>query len=222
MFSCDDPPIVSMDNMLPPDDPDSPSSSASPTTSLSSSSGASLLASGTGSSSSASSPPTAPVDSTSPPQLRRSIRSNKGVPPTHHQDYLAFGVTSHVIPTHYKDARGDPVWEEAMGSEFDAHHANNTWTVVDRPSDTPTIGSRWVYTMKMFPDGSIERHKARVMALGYSQEQGVDYHETFALVARMSTVRTLLAVASMKNWPLAKLDVKNAFLHGDLDEVIYM
>ncbi|CAL1357650.1 unnamed protein product [Linum trigynum] len=224
MFSFDDELPAEVDDMQPPDDHDSPSSSltSSSHTSSPEDSPSSHTSSPAGSPSSPISSSAAPLVTSTAPPLRRSTRINKGVPPAHHDDYVAFGVTSLVVPTRYKDAQGDPVWEEAMGSEFDAHRANNTWTVVDRPPNTPTIGSRWVYAIKMFPDGSIERHNARVVALGYTQEHGVDYHETFAPVARMSTVRTLLAVASMKNWPLAQLDVKNAFLHGDLEEVIYM
>ncbi|CAL1387722.1 unnamed protein product [Linum trigynum] len=205
---------------LPPTDLDSPGSS--PVHPSSAGSTSSSSSAGSSSSNSADSPPTAPTaPSAIPPH--RSLRSNKGVPPIHFDDYHAYGVDTLVIPTRYKDAQSDPRWEEAMGSEFDALHANHTWDVVDRPApDTPTVGSRWVYAIKMHPDGTIERFRARVVALGYTQEHRVDYNETFAPVARMSSVRTLLAVASMKNRSLSQLDVKNAFLHGDLDEVIYM
>ncbi|CAL1387680.1 unnamed protein product [Linum trigynum] len=110
-----------------------------------------------------------------------------------------------------------------MDFEIDALHAKQTWTVVDRPlADVPVIGSKWFYVLKMLLDGTIERFKARVVALGYMQEFGIDYHETFAPVTKMSSVRTLLAVAAQQNWPLLQMDVKNAFLHGDLEEVIYM
>ncbi|CAL1390068.1 unnamed protein product [Linum trigynum] len=157
------------------------------------------------------------------PAPRQFDRITKGVPPVRYQDYVAHGVSNYLVPTRYKQAQGDPLWEAAMQTEFDALHANQTWTVVDRPPPSvPVIGNRWVYALKMFPDGSIERHRARVVALGYTQEYGIDYGETFAPVAKMTTVRTLIAVAAQKNWPLFQMDVKNAFLHGDLEEVIYM
>ncbi|CAL1413972.1 unnamed protein product [Linum trigynum] len=213
MFHEDDAPAEDLFPSFPPDDTDSPSSSQATS---------SMATPGTSSSSPVSA--SSGIVASSPVQQpRRSLCSTKGVPPLRFDDYMALGFDTLVVPTRYKDARGDPRWEEAMGSEFDALHANHTWDVVDHPApDTPTVGSRWVYTIKMNPDGTIERFRARVVALGYTQEHGVDYNETFAPVARMSTVRTLLAVASIKHWTLSQLDVKNAFLHGDLDEVIYM
>ncbi|CAL1353665.1 unnamed protein product [Linum trigynum] len=166
---------------------------------------------------------------TSPPhdaqQLgpRRSTRANRGQPPPRLNDYVTYGVDAFVVPTRYKQAKGDPLWDAAMQTEIDAVHANKTWTVVDRPPpEVPVIGSRWLYAIKMTPEGTIERHKARIVAQGFSQEQGVAFDEKFAPVAKMATVRTLLAVASMRQWPLFQLDVKNAFLHGNLKEVVYL
>ncbi|CAL1408191.1 unnamed protein product [Linum trigynum] len=208
----DDPPL------LPPDDVEP--SPQSPTITASSGNSPGSTSSSTASSTPASTSPQ-PIDNHL--QLRRSLRLTQGIPPPRYNDFVTHAVDALHIPNSYKQAQGNPVWEAAMDCETDAMHANNTWTVVDRPSpDTPTVGSRWVYTIKVNPDGTIERHRARIVALGYTQEQGVDYHETFAPVAKMSTVRALLAVAAQKDWPLLQLDVKNAFLHGDLDEVIYM
>ncbi|CAL1400084.1 unnamed protein product [Linum trigynum] len=213
MFLDDDPTAEDLFPDIPPDDMDSPSTSQA--TSSTASSGHSSSSHGSASSG---------ISSPSPvQQLRQFLRSTNGVPPPRFDDYMELGVDTLVAPTRYKDAQGDPWWEAAMGSEFDALHANHTWDVVDRPTpDTPTVGSHWVYTIKMNPDGAVERFRARMVALGYTQEHRVDYNETFAHVARMSTVRTLLVVAFMKNWSLSQLDVKNAFLHGDLDELIYM
>ncbi|CAL1382351.1 unnamed protein product [Linum trigynum] len=109
-----------------------------------------------------------------------------------------------------------------MTDEIGALLANQTWVIVPCPIDHPVVGSRWVYALKFLPDGTLERHKARVVAQGFSQEFGVDFDETFAPVAKMVSVRTLLAVASVRRWPLYQLDVKNAFLHGDLKETVYM
>jgi hypothetical protein len=94
--------------------------------------------------------------------------------------------------------------------------------LVDLPHGKSTIGCKWVYKIKTKSDGSIERYKARFVAKGYAQEYGIDYEETFALVARITSVRSLLNIATVHQWPLFQMDVKNAFLNGDLTEEVYM
>ena len=79
-----------------------------------------------------------------------------------------------------------------------------------------------MYSIKLRSDGTLDRYKARLVALGNREEYGVDYEETFSLVAKMTTVRTIIAIAASQGWPLHQMDVKNAFLHGDLKEDIYM
>ncbi|WVY94711.1 hypothetical protein V8G54_033799 [Vigna mungo] len=109
-----------------------------------------------------------------------------------------------------------------MQDELNALTNNNTWTITDLPSGKTAIGCRWIYKIKHKSDGSIERFKARLVAKGYTQLEGLDYLETFALVAKLTTLRLLLAVAASHHWILKQLDVNNAFLHGDLHEEVYM
>ncbi|KAA0025466.1 Retrovirus-related Pol polyprotein from transposon TNT 1-94 [Cucumis melo var. makuwa] len=116
----------------------------------------------------------------------------------------------------------DPLWQKAMNDELQALEKMHTWDYVDLPPGKRPIGCKWIYKIKTHSDGTIERYKARLVAKGYSQEYGIDYEETFVPVARMTSVRSLLAVAAAKQWPLLQMDVKNAFLNGTLSEEVYM
>ena len=126
------------------------------------------------------------------------------------------------IPTTVQEALMDPKWTKAIEEEMGALLKNQTWTLVPLPQGKKTVGCRWVFSVKHKADGSIERYKARLVAKGYTQIYGVDYHETFSPVAKLNTVRVLLSLAANLDWPLHQLDVKNAFLHGDLEEEVYM
>uniref|UniRef100_A0A803QH13 Polyprotein n=1 Tax=Cannabis sativa TaxID=3483 RepID=A0A803QH13_CANSA len=124
--------------------------------------------------------------------------------------------------TFFFQARGNPVWDSAMDNEIVALEANNTWTIVSLPLHHHVIGCKWVYKIKFNADGSVEKFKARLVAKGYDQQEGVDYFETFAPVAKLVTVKLILALAAVNGWILHELDVNNAFLHGDLHEDVYM
>ena len=109
-----------------------------------------------------------------------------------------------------------------MQTELVALEANNTWTLQPLPLGKVPIGSKWVFKVKLRFDGFLERYKAGLVAKGYNQQEGFDYFETFSLVAKFVTIRSLLAIATVKGWSLYQLDVNNAFLHGELDEEVYM
>ncbi|XP_074347279.1 uncharacterized protein LOC141686120 [Apium graveolens] len=125
-------------------------------------------------------------------------------------------------PVIFKEAVKHECWINAMNSELEALELNDTWEVTTLPPSKITIGCKWIYKTKYLPDGKIERHKSRLVALGYKQKYGEDYFKTYALVAKMTTVRALLAVAAMEDWITLQMDVSNAFLHGELNETIYM
>ncbi|CAM8971900.1 unnamed protein product [Rhodiola kirilowii] len=109
-----------------------------------------------------------------------------------------------------------------MEKELSALQTNNTWTFMPLPHGKNSVGSKWIFRVKRHSDGSIERYKARLVAKGFTQEEGLAYNETFAPFIKMPTVRMVLALAASKEWPLYQLDVDNAFLHGDLQEEVYM
>lgn len=105
-------------------------------------------------------------------------------------------------PAEFKEAEMDDKWIEAMREELRMIEKNDTWELVDRPQNRKIIGVKWVYRTKLNADGSVNKHKARLVVKGYSQVFGVDFSETFAPVARLDTIRMLLALAAQKSWKL--------------------
>ncbi|PRQ38173.1 putative RNA-directed DNA polymerase [Rosa chinensis] len=120
------------------------------------------------------------------------------------------------------EALTDPKWTKAMNEDLEALQKNATWELVPMLVGKKTVGCRWVFTVKLNADGTINRYKARLVAKGYTQRYGIDYEETFAPVAKINTVRILISLAANKDWPLHQFDVNNAFLNGNLEEEVYM
>ncbi|KAG7581709.1 Reverse transcriptase RNA-dependent DNA polymerase [Arabidopsis suecica] len=126
------------------------------------------------------------------------------------------------IPQSYNEAKDSKEWCGAIDNEIDAMERTETWEITTLPPGKKAVGCKWVFTVKFHADGSLERYKARIVAKGYTQKEGLDYTETFSPVAKMATVKLLLKVSASKKWFLNQLDISNAFLNGDLEEVIYM
>ncbi|GMG39212.1 unnamed protein product [Aspergillus oryzae] len=129
------------------------------------------------------------------------------------------------MPTTFKSAMESSnaaKWKDACDSEVDSLRKNKTWTLVPLPQGRKAIGCRWVFRIKENQAGEIERFKARLVAKGFSQKYGVDYEETFAPVAKFTSIRILLSLAAKYNLTVHQMDVKTAFLNGLLDEDIYM
>nr|CAN74104.1 hypothetical protein VITISV_008952 [Vitis vinifera] len=120
------------------------------------------------------------------------------------------------------EALSHPGWRQAMVDEMTALHSNGTWDLVVLPSGKSTVGCRWVYTVKVGPDGQVDRLKAHLVAKGYTQVYGSDYGDTCSPVAKIASVHLLLSMVAMRSWPLYQLDIKNVFLHGDLAKEVFM
>lgn len=127
-----------------------------------------------------------------------------------------------VEPSTYTQAVKDKAWEEAMKAEISSIERNNTWKLTKLPEGHKAIGLKWVFKLKHDTNGEIIKHKARLVAKGYVQREGIDFEEVFAPVTRLETVRLLLAVAAKNSWEVHHMDVKSAFLNGDLKEDVYV
>lgn len=116
----------------------------------------------------------------------------------------------------------DERWHEAIKKEIQALEENGTWTLELLPLGKKATKSKWVYKIKYKLDGEIERYRARLVAKSFTQVEGIDFHETFAPVAKLATLRSSIAIAAKRNWAIHQLDVNNIFLHDDLIEDVYM
>ncbi|CAL8083802.1 unnamed protein product [Prunus armeniaca] len=170
------------------------------------------------------SPTAAPVPATAPPPLRQSTRVRRPPDRFGSSPLSSFTATLSSIsfPSSYTQAMKHECWRKAVETELLALEENQTWDVDPCPSSVKPLCSKFVFSVKLRSDGSIDRYKAWLVALGNKQEYGLNYDETFAPVAKMTTVRTILALAASQSWPLHQMDVKNAFLHGDLKEEVYL
>jgi hypothetical protein len=109
-----------------------------------------------------------------------------------------------------------------MVEEYQSIMKNDVWEVVPRPEGKFVVTSKWLFKIKHATDGSMEKYKARFVACGFSQEEGIDYDETFAPVARYTSIRTIISLASVLGWKLHQMDVKTAFLNGQVEEEVYI
>ncbi|KAJ4721450.1 Retrovirus-related Pol polyprotein from transposon TNT 1-94 [Melia azedarach] len=176
-----------------------------------------------------------PVASQHSLALNRSKRANYGIPPKRYgfEDMVAYALqvaeevdTNSNEPSTYKEAvtcTESTQWLAAMGDEMESLHKNQTWELTKRPRDRKIVTCKWVYKKKE-GETSVEgiKYKARVVARGFTQREGVDYNEIFSPVVRHTSIRVLLAIVAHQDLELEQLDVKTAFLHGELEEEIYM
>ncbi|KAK8952168.1 hypothetical protein KSP39_PZI004103 [Platanthera zijinensis] len=129
---------------------------------------------------------------------------------------------SQVEPQSIQDAEQDPHWIIAMQEELHQFERNKVWELVPRPKDHSIVGTKWVFRNKLDDQGVIIRNKARLVAQGYSQEEGIDYDQTFAPVVRLEAIRIFLAYAAHKGFKIYQMDVKSVFLNGDIKEEVYV
>jgi len=126
-------------------------------------------------------------------------------------------------PLTYQQAMSSPdapYWKEAVNSEIESILQNHTWELVDLPKGSKPLGYKWIFKKKLKVDGSIDKYKARLVIKGFRQKQDLDYFDTYSPVTRITSIRMLIAIASILNLEIHQMDVKTAFLNGELEEEI--
>ncbi|BFG40858.1 hypothetical protein CerSpe_271320 [Prunus speciosa] len=152
---------------------------------------------------------------------RRSKRTR--IPKDFGPDFLT--MIAEAEPQTYKEAISSPeapFWKEAINSEIESIMQNHTWELVNLPPGNRPIGYKWIFKKKLKTDGTIDKYKARLVAKGYRQKEGLDFFDTYSPVTRITSIRMLIAIASIYDMEIHQMDVKTAFLNGELDEEIYM
>ena len=157
-----------------------------------------------------------PLDALLTPMDKRGTRSSLNL-------YCSTNAFISLIePKTVKEALLDPFWIIAMQEELHQFERNKVWRLVPKPSHKQAIGTKWVFRNKLDDSGTVTRNKARLVAKGYNQQEGIDYDETYAPVARIEAIRLLIAFAAYKGFILYQMDVKTAFLNGYLQEEVYV
>ncbi|GAA0173738.1 transmembrane signal receptor [Lithospermum erythrorhizon] len=133
-----------------------------------------------------------------------------------------FCLFSNIEPMNFYEAEKQKEWVEAMNEEIYAIEKSKTWELATVPKGRKAIGVKWVFQIKKNAKADVERYKARLIAKGYKQKQGIDYEEVFAPVARLETVRLMISIAAQFQWKINQMDVKSAFLNGFLEEEVYI
>jgi hypothetical protein len=123
-------------------------------------------------------------------------------------------------PTCFEEVIQKKEWADAMTEEYQSIIKNDVWEIVPRPKSKDVVSSKWQYKIKHVVDGSIEKYKARFVALGFSQTEGIDYEETFSPVARYNSIKTIIVLAAKMKWKLHQMDVKTSFLNGVIEEEV--
>jgi hypothetical protein len=126
------------------------------------------------------------------------------------------------VPASHRTALSKLAWRTAMEDEFAALQRNQTWQLVPKPHGINIVGSKWIFKTKFCPDGSVDKHKARLLARGFTQQYGIDYLDTFSPVVKPGTVCLVLSLTIAHGWCLRQVDVSNTFLYGFLEEDVYM
>ena len=133
-----------------------------------------------------------------------------------------FSFVSSIEPKNIDEALKDVDWVNTMHEELNNFTRNQVWELVERPKGHNVIGTKWVFRNKQDQDGIVVRNKARLVAQGYTQVEGLDFGETYAPVARLEAIRILLAYACAHNIKLYQMDIKSAFLNGYINKEVYV
>jgi hypothetical protein len=122
----------------------------------------------------------------------------------------------------YEEATSHPVWRDVMMEEYQSIMKNDVWDIVPRPKGKFVVTSKWIYKIKNTIGGSIERHKMKFVARGFSQVEGIDYEETFSPIARYTSIRIIISLTASMGWKIHQMDVKTTFLNGEFEEEIHI
>jgi hypothetical protein len=150
---------------------------------------------------------------------KQAVRESK--PPERFCSYIAMVSSIREFePSTFEEASSRQVWRDAMMEEYNSIMKNDVWEVVPRPEGKSVVTSKWLYKLKHVADGGIEKYKARFLAQGFSQVEGVDNDDTFASVSRYTSIRVVISIAAEMGWKIHQMDVKTAFLNGLIEEEV--